>query len=225
MSNFASSQSVILKNVRLDFFDIFTPGKPMNPGGKAKFKVKAIIDPASEAASVAKSAMLEAATALWGANAANVVRSMTANSKALRNGNDNLNTDGSVREEYKDKLFISAGNEQRPQVIAPKKHNGKFVTITPDGRGMVDGVDVTNELGYPLTVPYRGCYVNLKVTFVAGKTFKAASGETLPNQVYGKFEALQFVRDGEAFGAGPTSAEGFDDEEVETAEAGGSDLF
>ena len=38
-----------------------------------------------------------------------------------------------------------------------------------------------------------------------------------------KFEAIQFLRDGEAFGAGPTSAEGFDDEEVEASTADGDD--
>lgn len=36
----------------------------------------------------------------------------------------------------------------------------------------------------------------------------------MPNQVYAKLIAVQFLRDGEAFGAGPTSAEGFGEEEV-----------
>ena len=38
---------------------------------------------------------------------------------------------------------------------------------------------LTNRIyaGYVLKAPYRGCYVNLKVTFVAGKAFKAQSGE------------------------------------------------
>lgn len=224
MSNFANGNAVILKNVRLDFFDLFKPGKPMNPGGAEKYKVKAIIDPASPSVEIAKKAMLEAATLLWGAaNAANVVRSMPANSKALRNGDDNLATDGTVRPEYAGQLYISASNKSRPQVIAQRMHNGIPVVITEDGRGMCNGVDVTNELGYPITVPYRGCYVNLKVTFTAGKTFKSGSGETLPNQVFAKLEAVQFVRDGEAFGSGPTSAEGFEDEDV--AETAGSDLF
>lgn len=222
MSNFASSKPVILKNVRLDFFDLFTPGKPMNEGGKWKYKIKAIIEKGSEAETAARNGMADAARALWGDNAKNVVPNITANSKALRDGNSQIDTNGNVNPLYKDKMFISASNDMKPQVVGPKKHNGKFVTLTAEGRGLVDGIDVTNEVGYELNAPYRGCYVNAKVTFVAGKTLKTNTGETLPNQIYAKIEAVQFVKNGEAFGSGPTSADGFDDEEVEVG-AGASD--
>ena len=219
MSNFASSKPVILKRVRLDFFDIFTPGKPLEEDGKWKYKLKAIMEADSEALKAAKESMGEAARALWGENAKNVVPNITANSKAVRDGNSNMDTSGNVRPEYAGKFFISASNDSKPQVVAPKKHNGKFVTITENGRGFVDGLDVTDTLGFPITVPYRGCYVNVKVTFVAGKSLKTASGKTLPNQIYAKLEAIQFVADGDAFGAGPTNADGFEEEEVETSRA------
>ena len=226
MSNFASSNPVILKGLRAAWLDIFKPGEGMN-GGAPKFKFTGLMAPDSEAATVAKAAMLEAAKGLWNENAVNVIKSMAANSKALRNGNDKLNDDGTIRDEYKDMLFISASNKatQRPQVVGPKKHNGKFPTITEDGRAMIDGIDVTNELGYEVKAPYRGCFVNAKVTFVAGKSFKGSDGQIIPNQVFARIIAIQFVRDGEAFGSGPTSAEGFDEEEVETAGEGASDLF
>lgn len=219
-SNFASSAPVILKNVRLQWADIFKPGEGMN-GGAPKYKVVALIDKDSEAAQTAKNGLLTAARALWGDNAINVVTNISGNSKAVRDGNSKVDDSGNIRPEFKDKLFISASNKQKPQVVAPRTHNGKFVTITEDGRGLVDGLDVTDQLGYVLKAPYRGCYVNLKVQFVAGKSFKGSNGEMIPNQVYAKLEAIQFVRDGEAFGAGPTSAEGFGDEEVsmETVEA------
>lgn len=226
MSNFANSKSGILKNVRLDFHDIFRPGAPMSEKDKAdpkkwKYKVKAIIEKDSEAANTAKALMGEAARALWGDNAKNVVPMITANSKALRDGNANMDTNGAIRPEYKDKLFISASNASKPQVVGPMKVGGKFVTILEDGTAQVDGVTI--QAPYKITVPYRGCYVNLKVTMTAGKSFKTASGETLPNQIFAKFEAIQFLRDGEAFGAGPTSAEGFDDEEVEASTADSDD--
>lgn len=224
MANFASSPSVILKRVRLTWADIFKPGEGMN-GGAPKFKVSALIEPNSENAALAKNAMVEAAKGLWGANAVSVIQSMAANNKAVRNGNDKLNDDGSVRDEYKDMLYISASNKMKPQVVGPKKHNGKFVNITEAGRGLVDGLDVTDQLGWEVKTPYRGCYVNLKVQFVAGKSFKGSNGEIIPNQVYAKIEAVQFVDDGEAFGAGPTSAEGFGEEEVAETAAGGNDLF
>ncbi len=223
MSNFASSKPVILKNVRLQWADLFKPGEGMN-GGAPKFKVVALFQKDSEAYKVATSALLEAARGLWGDNAANVVRGIPANSKAVRDGNSKMNDKGEVREEFEDMYFISAANKQKPQVIAQKRHNNEFVTIDESGAALVRGMDVTSELGYPITVPYRGCYVNLKVTMVAGKSLKAGDGQIIPNQVYAKLEAVQFLRDGEAFGSGPTSAEGFDDEDVE-ASADAEEMF
>ena len=215
-SNFASSKPVILRNVRLQWADIFTPSSGEIAGKKTepKYKAIALFEKDSDAMKVGREALLAAARELWGANAQNVVAQISANSKAIRDGNSKLNDDGSVRPEFKDLFFISASNKQKPQVVAPKYHNGKFVTITEGGRGMSDGIDVTDQLGYVLKAPYRGCFVNLKVQFVAGKAFKATSGEMIPNQVYAKLEAIQFVKDGDPFGAGPTSAEGFGEEEV-----------
>lgn len=221
MANFANSNSVFLKHVRATWLDIFKPGEGMN-GGAPKYKVSALIDPGSDNETTAKKAMLEAAAKLWDKNAVNMIRSMAYNNKALRDGNNKMNDDGSVRAEYADMMFISTSNKSKPQVIGPRKHNGKFVTITEAGRALVDGVDVTDQLGYELKAPYRGCYVNLKVTFVAGKQFTGTNKEVIPNQVFAKIEAVQFAADGEAFGAGPTSAEGFGEEEVT---AGGDDPF
>lgn len=224
MANFASSKSVFLNNVRLQWADIYKPGEGMD-GGAPKYKVVALFTRDSDAAKIAGAAMLEAATELWGANAKNVIGTISANSKAVRDGNGKLMDDGSVRPEFKDMLFVSAANKSRPQVVAPKRHNGKFVMITEDARAMCDGIDVTDEVGYEVTAPYRGCYVNLKVTFVAGKAFTTPDKKQIPNQVYAKLEAIQYVRKGEAFGAGPTSAEGFGDEEVSDEEMSSSGLF
>lgn len=223
MSNFASSKSVILKNARLQWADLYTPGEGME-GGPAKYKVVALFEKDSEAHKTAKAAMLEAATAMWKANAPSVIKTITANSLAVRDGNSKIGDDGSVRKEFQDMYFISAANQNKPQVVSQRKHNGDFVTIAESGAAYVRGLDVTNELGFPVTVPYRGCYVNLKVTFVAGKAHQTANKKNLPNQVYAKLEAIQFLRDGEAFGSGPTSAEGFDDEDVE-ASADADEMF
>lgn len=237
MSNFHSSQSVILKRQRLAWADIFQPGEGMN-GGPPKFKVTGLMAPDSDAAKVAKAAMLEAARGLWGDNAANVIRSMAANSKALRNGNDKMDDKGNVRDEYKDMLFISASNKTKPLVVGPKRLTGKFklanggeinvtnefLHIHEDGSCSVQGQQLA-AAPYKITVPYRGCVVNLKVQMIAGKQFTGKDKQVVPNQVYAKIEAVQFVEDGEAFGAGPSSAEGFDDEEVEMASGGSDDPF
>ncbi|AXY83327.1 hypothetical protein [Acidovorax phage ACPWH] len=239
MANFASSESVILKGLRAAWLDIFEPGEGMN-GGAPKFKFVGLMTPdqtqvdkvnnqevTRKTLDVAKAAMLEAATKLWGENAANMVRSMAANSRAVRDGNDKMADDGTVRPEYKDMFYVSASSKAsvKPLVIAPKLIANVPVVLTKDGRGFHNGRDVTDEVGYALKAPYRGCYVNAKLVFTAGKSFKGADGQIIPNQVFARIEAIQFVRDGEAFGAGPANAEGFSDEEVDTSAAGGNDLF
>jgi len=224
MSNFANSESIILKGVRALWLDVFKPGEGMD-GGAPKYKVSALVAPGSENEKLVKQMMVQAAKKLWPENAVAVIQSMTANSKCLRDGNGKLNDDGSVRPEYKDMLFISSSNKSKPQVVGPKKHNGKFVTILESGRGMVDGVDVTEQLGYELKAPYKGCFINLKIQCVAGKQFKGVDGKIIPNQVFARVEAVQFASDGEAFGAGPTSAEGFGEEDVAEASESGDGLF
>ena len=236
MSNFASSSPVILKGLRASWLDIYKPGDGMN-GGAPKFKFSGLMEPDSEALKVGKAAMLEAATKLWGtANAANMIRSMSANSRAIRDGNDKMADDGTVRPEYKDMFYLSSSNkaDKKPQVVGPARHptikdaNGQpaFIHITEAGRALVNGMDVTDDLPYEVKVPYRGCYVNAKVEFVAGKQFTGKDKQVIPNQVFARIIAIQFVKDGEAFGSGPTSAEGFGDEEVESAASGGAnDLF
>ena len=225
-SNFASSKAVFLKRVRLDFNDLWQPGEPMSAADKAnkakwKYKAVVIIDRDSPAAAAAKEGLLEAARGLWGDNAVQMLKDGIAkNSKALRNGDEYLDDKGNKRPNYAGKLYLSASNKEKPQVIAPAKHEGKFVNIGEDGNAYVEG-RLLSPPPYKITKPYRGCWVNAKVVFVAGK---ADASKNLPNQVYAKLEGIQFVEDGEAFGPGPTSAEGFEDEEVTGASesSGGS---
>lgn len=229
MSNFASSEAVFLKRVRLDFNDLWQPGEPMSQADKAnkakwKYKAVVIIDRGSPADEAARKGLMAAATALWGDNAQQMLKGISKNSKALRNGDENLDDKGNIKPNYAGKLYLSASNKEKPQVIAPAKHEGKFVNIGEDGNAYVEG-RLLSPPPYKITKPYRGCWVNLKVVFIAGK---ADASKNLPNQVYAKLEGVQFVEDGEAFGAGPTSAEGFEDEEVSTAGAsagGGDDDF
>lgn len=113
-SNFASSKPVILKNVRLQWGDLFQAASGEINGKKTdpKFKAIGLFAKDSEATTVARTALLAAATELWGANAQNVVTNISANSKAVRDGNSKINDDGSVREEFKDMLFISCSNKK-----------------------------------------------------------------------------------------------------------------
>lgn len=223
-NNFEESDSIILPDVRLDFFDLWAPGKPRaekdqaNPK-KWKYKAKVIFAPGSEADKRAQAAMIVAAKKLWGDNYANVIRTISKNSLALRNGDDNIDPQGAARENYIGMKYVSCSNGTKPEVVGPRKHNGKFINISADGRAFVDGTELSPP-PYEIVAPYRGCYVNLKLKLVAGK----GDGKELPNQIFGKLEAVQYLREGEAFaGGGTNSAEGFDEVgEVETTGSGGS---
>lgn len=217
-NNFENSESVILRNVRLDYFDLFKPAPSQEPSKKDnrdhdRYRARGIFEKGTEAYSQAIKGLMDAATKMWGANAKQMLDSIPGNSKAVRNGNTNLDKSGNIRPEYAGKFFIQTSNKAQPQIVAQARHEGKFVTIGEDGRGYIDGKP-RDDIPFKITKPYRGCYVDLKVTFVAGKAQTLQNGQKLPNQVYAQIEAVKFVRDGEAFGRGATSAEGFEDEDV-----------
>lgn len=225
-NNFEESDSIILPDVRLDFFDLWTPGKPQSQADQAnpkkwKYKAKVIFPIGSEADKRAQAAMVVAAKKLWGDNYANVIRTISKNSLALRNGDDNLDDKGAVREQYVGMKYVSCSNGTKPEVVAPRRINGKFINISADGRGFIDGQELSPP-PYEIVAPYRGCYVNLKLKFVAGKS----DGKELPNQIFGKLEAVQYLREGEAFaGGGVNSAEGFDDVGEVATTSGADNLF
>jgi hypothetical protein len=196
----SSKEIVILKDVRLSFPDIWKPGRPPKdkPTEPGKYGGQFIFDKGSEAHQIVQAAMMRQAQAEFGPNWANVMRAMDKKNKAMRDGNDNLDKSGAIRDGYADKLFITARNKVRPMIVDRYLVNGQPKELTEaDGR------------------PYGGCYVNVKVEIVAGKAW-----EQVPNQVYAKLLSIQFIRDGEAFSGGPTNADGFDfDEEDGGGEA------
>ncbi len=195
---------VILKNVRLSYPDLWKPGKPMNDGDTPKYGAQFIFDKDSEAAAAAKAALTQAAQETFGANWQAIVGAMEKSKKCVRNGNDNLTKEGSIRDGYADKLYLVARNKSKPLVIGPRRGpDGQFPVLTEDGGK-----------------PYGGCYVNVKVDIKAMK-----AKDRIPNQIYATLLTVQFVSDGEAFGAAPGTAEGFDDVEGADAGSGGDDLF
>ena len=183
--------TVILKNVRLSFPDLFKPGKPMNEGDVAKYGCQSIIDIGSEAETAAKNAMMAEAQAVFGANWKAIVGSMEKTKKCLRSGNDNLDKEGNIRDGYEGKMYLVARNKAKPALVGGKNADGSFQHLTEE-----DGK------------PYGGCYANVKVDIRAMK-----AKEKIPNQIYASLLAVQFVRDGDAFGAAPGTPEGFDDVE------------
>lgn len=193
---------VILKNVRLSFPDLWKPGKPMNEGDVPKYGAQFIFDADSEAGKAAQEALIAAAKETFGENWKAIVGAMEKSKKCVRKGDDNLTKEGVVRDGYAGKLYLVARNKAKPLIIGPRKGaDGQFPVLTEEGGK-----------------PYGGCYVNVKVDIKAMK-----AKEKIPNQVYASLLTVQFVSDGEAFGAAPGTAEGFD--EVEGAAGDDSDLF
>lgn len=196
---------VILKNVRLSYPDLWKAGKPMNEGDTPKYGGQFIFAEGSDAAKTAKDALTAAAQETFGANWQAIVGAMEKSKKCLRRGNDNLTKDGAIRDGYADNLYLVARNKVQPLIIGPRRDaSGVFPTLTEAGGK-----------------PYGGCYVNVKVDIKAMK-----AKEKIPNQIYASLLTVQYVSDGEAFGAAPGTADGFEDVAGSAApEAEGSDLF
>ena len=197
---------VILPNVRLAFFHGWRPSDPRNgTDGKpipGKYGAQGIWAPGSEADKMARAAFMEAATAKWGPNAGNVVRSLSKDKKCLRVGNEMLTKDGSIRDGYADMFYIASYNQSPPAIAAHKLFNGKPVLIGEDGRGYQNGQPI--EVPFEIVKPYGGCYVNLHVEIWAQDN---SFGRRINCSVLG----VMFAGDGPSFGGGlvPASADEF----------------
>lgn len=207
---------ILLKNVRLSFPDLWKPGAPPkdNPTAPGKYGAQLIFAPDSPAGQVAQAEYLRVAKEEWGPNAQTVLAEFGKNQKCLRRGDSNLDKAGQVREGYAGMLFISARNKQRPAIIARNFHNGKPVYLTEDGQCMQDNRVV--QVPFAVKVPYGGCFVNATVDIYSSK--KNAGG------IFASLIGVQFHEDGEAFGGGAPSADGFEDlgDEPSVAPAGES---
>jgi len=177
----------------------------MKPTDTPKYGAQFIFAPDSDAAKAAKEALVQGAQEVFGENWQAIVGAMEKSKKCLRKGDENLTKDGAVRDGYKGMLYLVARNKAKPLIIGPRRGaDGNFPVLTEnDGK------------------PYGGCYCNVKVDIKAMKAF-----EQVPNQIYATLLTVQFVRDGEAFGAAPGTSEGFDDVEgADDPASSVSDLF
>ena len=203
--------TIILKGVRLSFPDLHQRGKaPDNaaPGTLGKYGAQFIYDAGSENDNIAKKAFIEAAQAEFGANWQAIVGAMEKSKKCIRKGNENLTRDGVIRDGYKDKLYIVARNKTQPLLIGPSRTKPKGF----NDENHSDGFPILREAS---GLPYGGCYVNVKIDIKAMK-----AKEKIPNQIYASLLTVQYAAKGEAFGAAPGTAEGFDDDGSGAVEGG-----
>ena len=129
---------VKLANVRLGFGDGIWKARASEDGKNPKFSCSLIFPPDHPCVPALKKAMIEAATAKWGAKAQETLKALVAGQRVcLRNGDDKANYDG-----FEGNLYISASSKARPLVIDADKSQ----LTESDGR------------------PYSGCYVNATVS-------------------------------------------------------------
>lgn len=184
-----SQQTVILKNVRLYWADIFAPAADFTDPKtgkliKGKYKFDVIFAPDSDAGKVATSTFAKVAADEFGQNWKAIVDAIDPKKKCIRNGNHKLDKEGNIIQGFEGMLYLSAKSDVRPVIIdnnlAPiKDDNGRI---------------------------YRGCTVTVKVEISAFTSKITEVGRMIGAKSLG----IQFIADGEAFGSAPPTADGFE---------------
>lgn len=177
---------VKLQEVRLIYPDLFTPVEYTIGDGKPRYNATFLIEPGSENDKLIKAAIKAVADEKF-------LKKAPANLKQWEgNPQKYCYLDGNAKEDerYTD-TWVLAAHTSAKRPPAPKVIDRNKTPLTErDGK------------------PYSGCYVNAAVEIYA-------QGD--PNTgIRASFTIVQFVRDGDAFGAGtPTSVDEFDDLGVE----------
>jgi hypothetical protein len=181
----ASPTEVLLKNVRLSFEHIFTPTSSVD-GGALKYRASALMDPETADGKKNIKACEKAIAAAEMEEFKKTGITYKDDRCAFKKGEDCISgTTGEPYDGYEGMMVVSAANARRVPVV----DRDRSPLTAEDGR------------------PYSGCIVNMLVRWycVSGKD-KGGNG------CFSSLEAVQFVKDGEAFGAAPVDANSvFDD--------------
>lgn len=176
---------VLLKDVRLSFAQIWHASSVI-PGSAPKYSANFIIDPSTPQGK----ASLKAAQAAVEAVERDKFKRKDIKYKegrlALKEGNEQVSSStGEVYAGYEDMMVVSAGSRTRFPIIDR------------------DRTPLTEDDGKP----YSGCYVNALVQFYAvDGADKGGRG------VFAGIDAIQFVREGESFGAGAVNTDDYFDD-------------
>lgn len=176
----------MLKNVRLAFGDSLFEAKPFQPGNPPRHSCSFLLDPSNpqHAAQIAeiKAIIDKEFEAKCGPNPEKKRAALDWDDVPLRDGNKKSEYDG-----FEDMMFLSAAATP-PKQAAPLVMDRRATRLKAGDEG----------------APYSGCYVNAQVE-IWGQygTYKRVNATLL---------AVQFVRDGDAFGGGrPADTSAFED--------------
>ena len=172
---------VILKDVRLSFFHGFSPskggknkeGEDVKPSYQARFLMKKGTPETNANLAKIKKAAHDVKIKAFGPNEKDWPK-LKPDRVALRDG-DLEDWDG-----YEGHFYLAANSARKPQIITNRKDKDGWIPAQEGAPG----------------APYSGCFVNALVRL------------WVQNNEHGKrlnasLEIVQFLRDGEAFGAAP----------------------
>lgn len=182
--------------VRLAFAHLFQkrPGMKNDDGtqGKDKFEATIIVKPGGTNAKKIEDAIVSVASEKWGTDQVDELNrdgektgkkvpawkaaygTFEDDQKGLRKGNLKKNQSGEIYDGFEDNLYVVAKNETRPGIY----DRDTSPLVEEDGR------------------PYSGCFVNAEIDVWA--LAKRGVKKRIVNDLLG----IQFVKDGDAFGAG-----------------------
>lgn len=173
---------IILKNVRLSYPHLFKPYESEGDDGETKLSFRAVFmipkeDPEGNMKKwkAAKEAVMKEK---WGGK----VVKLPADKVCMRDG-DRKDEEGdrTEKDEYAGHYFLSASSkEDRPPSVVTNRRDkdGKWIQARPGQAG----------------APYGGCYVNAIIRIWA-------QDNKYGKRINASLESVQFLRDGEAFGA------------------------
>ena len=175
------AQTIILKDVRLSYPELFT-AREFQPGdGKPRYSASFLVEPGSENHKTVLAAIQAEMKEKFGAKAKIRYDAMKNDSKSFCYISGDLKDD----ETLAGKMILSAHRQAKKGAPAVVDRNPKKTLTAEDGK------------------PYAGCYVNAKV-----EIYVQATGNI---GVRCDLLGVQFSKAGEAFAGGPATADGFDD--------------
>lgn len=202
-SNGTTSVKIHLKNVRLSFARLYTP-KAFREGQKERFEGSFLLDPSNEEhQEQIEILQSEALGVIKAKHNGKVPKALDlcfgyADGDHIQVGPNKYSGKPKEYDGYEGMFSVSASNTTQPKVVGRVRdpNTGKFEVLEDDG-----------------TV-YSGCYVNATITLWA-------QDNEYGKRVNANLRAVQFVRNGAAFGVAPVDADDeFDEVQVDDDEDG-----